>query len=93
MEHLLVMPVRQFEIMMSKVWAMGLLVLVASAAWVQVVMLAAPDTHYVMLAQAILYRGAGLDVVWPQFAAPATIGTVLFGLSLARFRKTLETMA
>jgi ABC-2 type transport system permease protein len=52
-------------------------------------MLAAPNTHFVMLAQAILYRGAGLDVVWPQFIALALIGGVLFGLALWRFRKTI----
>ena len=167
-EHLLVMPVTPFEIMMSKVWAMGLVVLGASAAsllmvvqgllavpvqgsiplflagtalvlfattslgiflgtlarsmpqfgllmmlvllplmilsgsvtpresmpdWVQNVMLAAPNTHYVMLAQAILYRGAGLSVVWPQFVALGVIGATLFLLSLARFRKSLATMA
>ena len=166
-EHLLVMPVTPFEIMMSKVWAMGLVVLGASAAsllfvvqgllavpvqgsiplflagtalvlfattslgiflgtlarsmpqfgllmmlvllplmilsgsvtpresmpdWVQNVMLAAPNTHYVMLAQAILYRGAGLSVVWPQFVALGMIGMALFMLSLARFRKSLATM-
>jgi ABC-2 type transport system permease protein len=44
-----------------------------------------------MLAQGILYRGAGFDVVWPQFAALAVIGTVLFLSSLAYFRKMLET--
>jgi ABC-2 type transport system permease protein len=60
---------------------------------VQDVMLAAPNTHFVMLAQGILYRGAGLDIVWPQFLALAFIGAILFGLSLARFRKTLGTMA
>jgi ABC-2 type transporter len=31
---------------------------------VQMVMLAAPTTHFVKIAQGILYRGAGLDVVW-----------------------------
>lgn len=61
--------------------------------FVQFVMLAAPNTHFVMLAQAILYRGAGLSVVWPQFVSLAVIGTVLFALSLARFRKTIGTMA
>jgi ABC-2 type transport system permease protein len=61
--------------------------------WVQNVMLAAPNTHFVMLSQAILYRGAGLDVVWPQFLSLAAIGAVLFALALARFRKTLATMA
>jgi len=60
---------------------------------VQWIMQAAPTTHFVILAQAILYRGAGLSVVWPQFAALAVIGTILFTLSLARFRKTLGTMA
>lgn len=167
-EHLLVMPVTPFEIMTSKVWAMGLVVLVASAfalifvvqgllsvpiegsialfltgtalhlfattsmgiflgtiarsmpqfglllmlvllplqmlsggttpresmpEVVQHLMLAAPNTHFVMLAQAILYRGAGLGLVWPQFIAIALIGAILFGLALARFRKTIATMA
>jgi ABC-2 type transport system permease protein len=27
-------------------------------------MLAAPTTHFTELSQAILYRGAGLEVVW-----------------------------
>lgn len=60
---------------------------------VQFIMQAAPNTYFVMLSQAILYRGAGLDVVWPQFLSLAAIGAVLFTLALARFRKTLATMA
>ena len=60
---------------------------------VQFLMLGAPDTHFVILAQAILYRGAGLAVVWPQFLALAAIGTVLFGYALARFRSTIGSMA
>ena len=60
---------------------------------VQWIMQAAPTTHFVTLAQAILYRGAGLAVVWPEFAALAVIGAALFALSLARFRKTLGAMA
>jgi ABC-2 type transport system permease protein len=167
-EHLLVMPVTPFEIMMSKVWTMAAVVLAATASSivfvvrgflavpiegsltlflagtalhlfattslgiflgtiarsmpqfglllmlvllplqmlsggttpresmpeaVQFLMLGAPNTHFVMLAQAILYRGAGLGIVWPQFAALTTIGAILFGLSLSRFRKTLGSMA
>jgi ABC-2 type transport system permease protein len=61
--------------------------------FVQVAMLSAPTTHFVMLAQAILFRGAGLSIVWPQFAALAVIGTGLFGFALARFRATIGTMA
>ncbi|MFT3802438.1 MAG: ABC transporter permease [Burkholderiaceae bacterium] len=167
-EHLLVMPVTPAQIMLAKVWSMGVVVLLA--AWVSItfvvrgllhvpvagslplffvgsalclfattsmgifmatvarnmpqfgmlmmltimplqmlsggstpresmpelvqnIMLAAPTTHYVQLGQAILFRGAGLDVVWPQFAALALIGSVLFALSLRRFRKTIAQMA
>lgn len=163
-EHLLVMPVTPFEIMTSKVWAMALVVLVASSislttvvqgmlgvplhgslllfltgtalhlfattslgillgtlarsmpqfglllmlvllplqmlsgastpresmpVIVQNVMLAAPNTHFVMLAQAILYRDSGLDDVWPQFVTLALIGMIFFSLTLFRFRRTI----
>lgn len=166
-EHLLVMPVTPFEIMTSKVWSMGLVVLVTSAfsldivvrgilsvpiegsiplflcgaalhvfattslgmflatfartmpqfalllimvllplqmlsggltpresmpEFVQQIMWAAPTTHFVMLAQGILFRNAGLDAVWLQFIALAVIGTFLFGVALARFRKTIGSM-
>ena len=57
---------------------------------IQDIMLAAPDTHFVILAQAILFRGAGLDVVWPQFLALLIIGVVLFAFSLHRFRQFLR---
>ena len=61
-------------------------------AFAQNVMLVAPTTHFVSAAQAILYRGAGLDVVWPQFLALLVIGTVFFLVALARFRKTITLM-
>jgi len=167
-EHLLVMPVTPFEIMMSKVWSMGLVVLLASALslnfvvrglmgvpvagslplffagaalvlfsttslgiflatlarnmpqfgmlivlvllplqmlsggstpresmpeLVQDIMLLAPTTHFVQLGQAILFRGAGLDIVWPQFLWTAAIGTFFFAIALARFRRTISSMA
>ena len=167
-EHLLVMPVTPTEIMLSKIWAMGLVVLAAAALslnlvvramlqvpvqgslplfftgaalclfattsmgiflatlarnmaqfgmllvltimplqmlsggttpresmpeLVQTIMLAAPTTHFVEIGQAILYRGAGIDVVWQPFLWMALIGAVLFALSLARFRKTIAQMA
>lgn len=167
-EHLLAMPVTPAEIMLAKVWSMGLVVLLAAGvamvfvvqgvlripiegslalflvaaalhlfattslgifmatlarsmpqfgmlavlillplqllsgnstpresmpALVQDVMLAAPTTHFVTAAQAILYRGAGLDVVWPSFLALAAIGAVFFGIALGRFRRTISAMA
>ncbi|HAV35362.1 MAG TPA: hypothetical protein DCX52_03220 [Massilia sp.] len=167
-EHLLVMPVTPTEIMLSKVWAMGLIVLCAALVSLTLVIRAAlgvqlqgsaalfllcvalhlfattsmgifmatlarsmpqfgllliltliplqllsggttpresmpdavrwlmslaPTTHFVSLSQAILFRGAGLEIVWPSMAALAAIGTVLFALSLARFRKAIVQMA
>ena len=55
--------------------------------FLRTVMQASPSTHFVSFAQAILYRGAGFDVVWPQFLAVALIGGVFLGLALLRFRK------
>jgi len=167
-EHLLVMPVTPGEIMLAKVWSMGLVVLLATAfsivfvvqgalqvpiegsvmlflacaalhlfattsmgilmatfarsmpqfgllmvlilmplemlsggatpresmpEFVQTVMLSAPTTHFVSAAQAILYRGAGLEVVWPQFLAIIAIGLVFFIVALTHFRKTISQMA
>ena len=53
----------------------------------QTVMEASPSTHFVSFAQAILYRGAGLGVVWPHFLEVAVVGGIFFGLALLRFRK------
>jgi len=57
---------------------------------IQNIMLAAPNTHFVILAQAVLFRGAGLAVVWPQLAALLVIGAILFFVSLRRFRTFLR---
>ena len=164
-EHLLVMPVTPIEIMVSKIWSMGLVVLLATAfamvfvvqgalavpiqgsvplflagaalqlfattslgiflatvagsmpqfgmllvlvlmplqvlsggvtpresmpEIIQTIMLAAPNTHFIILSKGILFRGAGLDVVWPQFVALILIGSILFVLALWRFRKSLR---
>lgn len=164
LEHLLVMPLRPVEIMLSKVWAMGLVVLVAAALslrfvvqellempitgsvplflfgatlhlfsttslgillgtvartmpqlgllviliiislqmlsgsntpyesmpeTVQTLMLLAPTTHFVSFAQAILFRGAGHDIVWPSFHAIIASGTLFFLIALALFRRTV----
>jgi ABC-2 type transport system permease protein len=61
--------------------------------FIEFIMQAAPTSHFVPLAQGILYRGAGFDVLWPQFLSLAAIGVVLFALSLVRFRRALATMA
>jgi ABC-2 type transport system permease protein len=58
--------------------------------WLQIAMQFSPSTHFVSLAQAILYRSAGFDVVWPSFAAVTAIGVVFFLSALVRFRKTIS---
>lgn len=61
--------------------------------FIQIVMQAAPTTHFVALAQAVLYRGGGIETVWPHFLALILIGAILFVLALVRFRKTISLMA
>jgi ABC-2 type transport system permease protein len=162
MDHLLVMPLTPFEIAMSKIWANGLVIVVAvglslylvvrgllgipiagsvplflfgvaiylffatavglllgtiarsmpqlgllyllvylplamlsgsntplesMALWLATIAQVSPTAHFVSFAQAILYRGAGLAVVWPQFVTVALIGGLFLGLALLRFRK------
>ena len=55
--------------------------------WLSTIMQASPSTHFVSFAQAILYRGAGFDVVWTQFLAVAGIGVIFFVIALLRFRR------
>ena len=43
-----------------------------------------------MLGQAILFRGAGVDIVWPQLLTLFGIGSALFAFALWRFRKLLQ---
>jgi ABC-2 type transport system permease protein len=54
--------------------------------FLRAIMQASPSTHFVAFAQAILYRGAGLDLVWPRFLAVALIGGIFLALALLRFR-------
>jgi len=164
LEHLMVMPLAPFEIMLAKVWANGLVIILAVsfALWVivervlavpiagsiplflfgvalylffasalgillgtvthsmpqfglmfillilpmmmlsggetplesqpealQTVMRLVPSTQFVSFAQAILYRGAGIDVVWPHFLAVTGVGLVLFAIAGVRFRKSI----
>ena len=62
----------------------------AAVRWI---MEAAPTTHFVACAQAILYRGAGLAVIWPHLLAIGVIGALFLAVALARFRRTLSQLA
>jgi len=57
--------------------------------WLQTAVQFSPSTRFVTFAQAILYRGAGIGVVWPHFLATFVTGLAFFGVSLIRFRAFL----
>jgi len=59
---------------------------------IQYLMLAAPSTHLVRLGEGVLYRGAGLEMVWPQLLALFLIGNILLWISLRRLRTMLTQM-
>ncbi|WP_042270576.1 ABC transporter permease [Paraburkholderia heleia] len=48
-----------------------------------------PTTQFVSLTQAILFRGAGLEIVWPQLAGVSAAGAFFLALALTRFRSML----
>ncbi|AOY96461.1 hypothetical protein BKK79_33410 [Cupriavidus sp. USMAA2-4] len=48
-----------------------------------------PTTQFVTLTQAILFRGAGIDIVWPQLLGVTAAGGLFLALALARFRAML----
>ncbi len=57
--------------------------------WLQVVMQLSPTTHYVSLATAVLFRDAGIALVWTEMLALMAIGAGFFLFALARFRRSL----
>ena len=61
--------------------------------FVQNIISIAPTTHFIELGQAILFRGAGIEVVWTSFVWLLAIGSVFFMFSLRRFRQTIGQMA
>ncbi len=58
----------------------------------QNIMQLSPATHFVKYAQAILFRGAGIDVVWPEFLLVFVIASGFFAFSAMRFRKSIAQM-
>ena len=48
-----------------------------------------PTTQFVLAAQAIIFRGAGITVVWKYFLPLAGLSAVLLGYVLVRFRKSV----
>jgi len=53
-------------------------------------MLVSPTTHFVAFSQSLIFRGAGIGILWPQVLATGVIGLAAFLAALARFRQTVS---
>jgi len=49
-----------------------------------------PVCYYLIVIRGTFLKGVGLSVLWPQMLALAALGVVLLGLSVMRFRKSLD---
>lgn len=52
-----------------------------------------PSRHFMDFSQAVVFRGAGFDLVWPQLSIIIALGAIFFIASLAMFRRSLERMS
>ena len=58
--------------------------------WLQYVMQTiSPTPHFVAFAQAVLFRGADLSIVWQPLVAMLIIGSVYFAVAMIRFRRVI----
>ncbi len=58
--------------------------------WLQYVMKTiSPTPHFVAFAQAVLFRGADLSLVWRPLVAMLLIGSVYFVVAMSRFRRVI----
>ena len=58
--------------------------------WLQyVVQTVSPTPHFVQFAQAVLFRGADITLVWRSLAAMVVIGVVYYAVAQARFRRVI----
>ena len=50
-----------------------------------------PTSHFVDLSQAILFKGAGLSIIWEKMLIIFIIGVVFFVSTLALFKRSLDS--
>jgi ABC-2 type transport system permease protein len=58
--------------------------------WLQRFTFFLPSRHFVSFSQSIIYRGAGIESVWPNFLAVSLIGLAFFVFSLMQFRRSIS---
>jgi len=57
--------------------------------WLQWITWLLPSRHFHSFASSIVYRGAGFDIIWPEFLATLGLGAVFFATSLVLFRRSV----
>ncbi len=57
--------------------------------WLRAFTALLPSRHFVTFSQGILFRGAGLEIVWPQLLIITVLGLAFFSLSLVLFRRSI----
>lgn len=60
--------------------------------WLQVLTNLMPSRHFMAYSQAIVFRGAGIETVWPQLLAMIGLGTTFFSASLMMFRRSIANV-
>jgi drug efflux transport system permease protein len=58
--------------------------------WLQYLTYVNPLRYFLTVLRGVYLKAIGLDILWPQMAAMAALGTVLLTLSVLRFRKALD---
>ena len=48
-----------------------------------------PLRYFLVIIRGVFLKGVGPEILWPQMAALAVLGTALLGLASLKFKKTL----
>jgi ABC-2 type transport system permease protein len=58
--------------------------------WLQYMTYASPLRYFLIVLRGSYLKGVGMDILWPQMAAMAGLGTAMLVLAILRFRKSLD---
>lgn len=59
-------------------------------AWLQYMTYASPLRYFLVVLRGTYLKGIGMDILWPQMAAMAGLGSAFLMLAILRFRKSLD---
>jgi ABC-2 type transport system permease protein len=57
--------------------------------WLQYITWFLPSRHYLSFSEAVLYRGAGVGIVWPEIVLVSALGAGFLTISLVLFRRAV----